>query len=256
MNLTPFRRASRVLVYGHRGARGPVPENTLAAFAFAANAGADGVELDVRQCESGEVVVLHDLDFARVTQGRDVRRIAALSWSEVEKIDLGGGERAPLLSEVLDFAATRGLRVNVEMKRDLLPSGWQWRERLALVRAVVPIVRGREAVCVSSFDPLMLLALGRWVPDTPRCMLFHEGQVRYLPWDLTALGGFQGFNAEHTLISRYSVDFAHARGATVNAWTVDDPEEIARLDACGVDGIITDRPDLFAAQAALSGAAH
>lgn len=245
MALADFRRTDHMLVYGHRGARGPVPENTMAAFAFAADAGADGVELDVRPCQSGEIVVAHDIDLARMTKGGDPRQVIDIPWSELRTRDLGGGTHTPLLSEVLDFAAQRGFRVNVEMKRDLLPDTQrQWRQRFALVRAVAELVRGRAKVCVSSFDPFMLVAFGRAHADIVRCMLFHEGQARYLPWDLTALGPFQAFNAEHTMISRYSVEFAHARGAVVNGWTVNAADDIARLDACGTDGIITDRPDL------------
>ena len=219
----------------------------MAAFAFAADAKADGVELDVRQCKSAEVVVLHDIDLWRMTRERDSRLVADLEWSELRHLDLGAGTHPSLLSEVLDFAEQRGFRVNVEMKRDLLPEKqWQWRERMSLVRSVAALVRGRSQICVSSFDPFMLLALGRLAPETARCVLFHQGQARYLPWDLAALGGFEGFNAEHTMISRYSVGFAHSRGAVVNTWTVNTAAEIARMDACGVDSVITDRPDLFA----------
>src|SRR6476646_7095285 len=121
MNATSFRRLSGAppYVFGHRGVRGAAPENTMAAFELAAASGADGVELDVRLCRTGELVVCHDPTLARFTGGQDVRPIADLDLRELARTDVGGGAPVPALAEVLDFARGRKLRVNVEMKRDV-----------------------------------------------------------------------------------------------------------------------------------------
>src|SRR5262245_56208956 len=115
--MRPWRRRpdGRLRIIGHRGVRGTVAENTMSAFAAAANQGADAVELDVRVCASGELVVAHDPSLARVTGGRDERAIASLPHQELCKVDVGGGERPPLLREVLAFARDRRLGVNIEM---------------------------------------------------------------------------------------------------------------------------------------------
>src|SRR5512138_1617646 len=113
------RVPGRPLVLGHRGASADAPENTLAAFRLALAQGADGVELDVWRCATGEVVVAHDEDARRVA-GVDLRirdaPLAALRALDVGawKGDRFGGERIPLLAEVLE--ALPGAVVNVELK--------------------------------------------------------------------------------------------------------------------------------------------
>src|SRR3954470_13188087 len=85
------REGAPPFVYGHRGVRGEAPENTMAAFEIAANAGAAGFELDVRVCGSGELVVCHDPTLERFTQGRDRRKVAELGWPDLGKVDVGSG---------------------------------------------------------------------------------------------------------------------------------------------------------------------
>src|SRR5512147_1098251 len=116
---TAARAGGRPLVLGHRGASAAAPENTLAAFRLAMEQGADGVELDVHRCATGEVVVIHDED-ARRTAGADLR-VAASPLAALRALDAGGwrgerfqGERIPLLAEVLE--ALPGALVNVELK--------------------------------------------------------------------------------------------------------------------------------------------
>src|SRR5689334_23918619 len=121
MDVTRFRRQDGAppFVYGHRGVRGEAPENTMAAFELARKYGVQGVELDVRPCRSGEVVVIHDPTLVRSTGGRDSRAVADLDLRELREADVGAGERVPLLTEVLDWARASKLCVNVEIKRDV-----------------------------------------------------------------------------------------------------------------------------------------
>src|SRR5262245_52384253 len=116
--MTPNRGASwpswrrppghRPWVLGHRGARRAAPENTLRAFELARSEGADGVELDVRLTGDGQIVVLHDPTLERVSGGRDRRRVEALDFSELGRVDVGERERAPRLVDVLAWAAEHG----------------------------------------------------------------------------------------------------------------------------------------------------
>src|SRR6266568_4785071 len=147
----------RPIVLGHRGASAEAPENTLAAFRLAVEQGADGVELDVWRCRSGEVVVHHDVDTARVAGV--AHRLGSTRWDELRRLDVGSwkgqrfaGERIPLLAEVLE--ALPSAVVNVELKS----TGWP---DLSLARAVAGILRdaGAEERClVSSFDYVLLAA--------------------------------------------------------------------------------------------------
>ena len=103
---------------GHRGARHAAPENTLAAFELARREGADGIELDVRLDGSGKVIVLHDPTLTRVTGGADSRHAEDIPSAELARLDLGSGERVPLLADVLTWAKEHGQRVNVELKSE------------------------------------------------------------------------------------------------------------------------------------------
>src|SRR5947209_18430652 len=111
-----FQRATGAppRIYGHRGASALEPENTIRAFARARADGAEGIELDVRPCKSGELVVFHDEDLRRLT-GED-QRIADLDISEVRSRRVRG-EPIPTLDDVLDFAGD-SLLVNVEIKAE------------------------------------------------------------------------------------------------------------------------------------------
>lgn len=238
-----FRRkvGSPPLIYGHRGVRGQAPENTMAAFALAAEQGADGVELDVRLSASGDVIVLHDPTLSRVTSGKDDRLVANLSSAELSRVDVGDGERPPQLAEVLSFLRARRLRINIEMKRDLP-------HRMALARATARIVRGvpdaERYVLVSSFDPAMLALFGVLLPSIPRAFVF-EAKTRWLRsgWPALPIRAIAA-HPERTLASPEALRAWRSRGLIVNAWTVNCPNEARDLAKLGVDGLITDVPDI------------
>jgi glycerophosphoryl diester phosphodiesterase len=239
---------SRPIILGHRGASADAPENTLAAFRLAAEQGADGVELDVWRCRTGEVVVHHDADTLRTTGV--ARRITASAWSELRILDAGAwkgerfqGERIPLLAEVLE--ALPGAVVNVELKS----TGWP---DLALAAAAARVVRdaGASRRClVSSFDLALLAAFRRAAPEVATGVLF-EGRAWW--WRAEAGVRGAGTGAVHppfVLATDARVRAWRRRGLEVNVWTVDDGGEAARLAAAGATALITNRP--AAARAAL-----
>jgi len=224
----------------------------MLAFERGAEDGADGIELDVRTSADGEVIVLHDPDFARVTDGRDVRLAAELTREEIQRIELAEGARVPTLAEVLDWASARDILVNVELKHDTS-------DLVALSLAVVRLVRGRprvaERVMLSSFEPKLLAlcaALGR---DVPRAFLFHAKQrfARTPVANLVAAAvSAVALHPERLLCSPDRVAAWRRTGRLLNVWTVNDVEEARDLDHLGVDGLITDDP--AAIRAAFAGA--
>jgi glycerophosphoryl diester phosphodiesterase len=209
----------------------------LAAFEEAAAQGADAVELDVRVCGSGEVVVVHDPDLTRATGGADPRAVAALRWDELRRVDLGG-ERVPLLAEVLALARARRLAVNIEMKRDVP-------DRPAVVLATARLLRAwdpRHAVLVSSFDPVMLTSLAVMAPHVARALLVHRSRYHDAALRLAPAVGSLAAHIERTIASPERIALLKRHARVVNVWTVNDPTEARDLAALGVDGLITDAP--------------
>lgn len=235
--LDALRALPRPLLFGHRGVRGARPENTIAAIRFSAEQGADGVEIDVRPCKSGELVVIHDPDLARVTDGRDRRCVKDLALRDLEKVELAEGAGPPSLRRVLELTRHLGIALNVELKRDV-----PW--RLGAVRALAAEL-GRtppeQPIVVSSFDPAMLLAFRALDRATPTALLVDRvGLARHLERAAQWLGCF--LHPEHTMVTSERLARWKRSGLAVVTWTANDPAEIERLLALGVDGIITDVP--------------
>jgi glycerophosphoryl diester phosphodiesterase len=227
------------LVVGHRGGRGEgwPPENTLAAFEHAARQGTRAIELDVRTCAGDEVVVFHDASLERMSGGRDAREVREVPLSELRGVDLGGGARIPGLVEVLDWARSQGVAVNVELKHDV-PS------RPTLARETLRIVgEARADVIVSSFDPVLLALGAARALSVPRALLTHARQ-RAWATALQAAVRVPAVQALHLEWKQVGPSVARylRKGLRVGAWTVNDLDEAVRLARLGVASIITDRP--------------
>lgn len=238
------------LVIGHRGASAIETENTVGAFARARADGADGVELDVMTCATGELVVFHDDDLQRLA-GRP-ERIADTPFAVLRAATLAAGARIPTLDEVFEACGPEML-VNVELK---IPS--HGRTPLApLVDAVAASVgraRAESRVLVSSFHPWAVRAWMRRSPGVPAGLLFERESPLPLrrAWAAAWLRP-QALNPELVLCSAPRVAAWHRRGYLVNVWTVDDPAALASCRRMGVDGVITNDP--ARARAALANAA-
>jgi glycerophosphoryl diester phosphodiesterase len=236
------RVPGRPLVLGHRGASADAPENTQAAFRLAIEQGADGFELDVRRCASGEVVVAHDEDLSRVARAPAVVRetpLAALRAHDVGswKAPRFAGERIPLLSEVLE-AHPRAI-VNVELKSGRVRD-------LALAQAAADVIwraRAGARVVVSSFDWRLLLAFRLASPDVASGLLFEATAG----WQLWTWFGIRtlapaAVHPDRALATDDRVRRWAGRGLGVNVWTVDDADEARRLARAGATGIVTNAP--------------
>jgi glycerophosphoryl diester phosphodiesterase len=226
-----FARGRRVLphVYGHRGTRRGAPENTLLAMRRALDQGADGIELDVRLCGSGEVIVLHDPDLQRVA-GVAVTAAEA-SLAELQQHDLGQGERVPLLDQALELVLGSGHLLNVELKADVP-------DPVALARAVAQRALARNAqerarLLFSSFSAELCGALAEALPEAAVALLFDR-EPSELPRGLAAV------HPRYPLADSSAVARWHAAGLVVNVWTVNDAQRARELAAVGVDGIVTD----------------
>jgi glycerophosphoryl diester phosphodiesterase len=223
------------LVLAHRGANRVAPENTVAAFRAASDLGADGVELDVHRTADGALVVHHD----PVTP--------AGMLAEMTLAEVGDAlPSVPLLAEALDVC--EGLLVNVEIKNSPRDPGFDPADSAADLLVELLVGRGgRDRVLVSSFRLASIDRVRHLDLSVPTAML----TARVDPLDALDLAGEHGHAALHPHVDTLAGDraaavatAAHDRGMHVNAWTVNDPGEIRRLAAAGVDAVITDVPDV------------
>lgn len=231
-----FFSSRRPLVFAHRGGSALAPENTMAAFANALSLGADGIELDVHLSSDGDAVVIHDATVDRTTPGRGA--VAAMTRGALARLDV------PALADVL--SAFRDTRVIVELKVN----------SKQLARAVVDAVRAADAVervCLGSFGQRVLNAARGLAPAMATSGAREEVRwALYQSWIRRAPGSskYAGFQVPELsggtrVVSPRFVELAHRAGKGVHVWTVDVEEDARRLLSWGVDGIITDRPDLM-----------
>jgi glycerophosphoryl diester phosphodiesterase len=242
--IPPPRIEGRPLVFAHRGASAEAPENTLAAFRLAGERGADGVELDVWRCATGELVVAHDDDLRRVGGSPLVVRAAPLA--ALRAVDVGSwkgerfrGERVPLLSEVLEAVPTGVVNVELKSARFTLPD-------LGLARDVARLVRElrvEERVIVSSFDFRLVAAFRAFAPQVATALLFEDG---LLSRGRVALAAAvlrpSALNPALGLVTPERVERWSRGGRGVAVWTVDAPADVERLCALGVSGIFANDP--------------
>jgi glycerophosphoryl diester phosphodiesterase len=257
--LHPYLESRRPLLFAHRGGAGLWPENTLVAFEGALALGYQYVETDVHETRDGELVLFHDERVDRTTDG--VGRVDAHSLAELKRLDAGyrfsldgkrfpqrgRGVRIPTLGEAL--ALDPELRLNLEIKprSDAVAEHvFRYLEQRDLSRRVL----GASADQATG-DAFRRLALGRYAtsPGASGIVGFwlaaKSGAHRFMRFGYDALQVPVRQQGLEVVTPRF-VEAAHAHGMQVHVWTVDDEYEMRRLIALGVDGLMTDRPDVLA----------
>lgn len=238
----------RTLNFGHRGASYDAPANTITAFERAAEAGADGVELDVMLSKDGAVVVIHDETVDSTTDGHGP--VNGFTLAELKALDAGSykgaqyaGARIPTLDEVFEAVGKR-LLINVELKgMTARADGLE-----AQVAHLIARHGMAQRVIISSFNPIRLRRFRQVAPHIPIGFL-HETQTP-LPLRLllgTLLIGLprEADHPQQTAVTAAYLARMHAQGRRVNTWVVNDPGRMAVLRDLGVDLIMTDRPDVL-----------
>lgn len=226
--------APRPLVIGHRGASADALENSLQAFALAMEQGADGIELDVQLSADGHAVIIHDDTVDRTTTGQGI--VTRLTLAELLALRLSNGETVPTLDDLFALLGAEPL-YNIELKtRGAVDKGLE-----AAVARCIEANGLASRVLVSSFSPIALRRASRYLsPDVPLGLLRERTATRFA----CRLLGVQADHPEHTLIDAAYMNWAIDNGYRVNTWTVDDLDEIGRLVALGVHGIITNTPGI------------
>lgn len=249
-------------VFGHRGAAGVAPENTLPSFALAVALGATHLELDVHATADGEIVVLHDALLDRTTDGSGP--VSSRSRAEVAALDAGyrftgdgrsypyrgQGVRIPTLQEVLREFPRHPL--NIEIKQGEPP----------IVEAVLDVLRRAQSldrVLLAAEQDAIMAAIRAAVGDRVPTGMAVGDAVEF--FDRLRRDDWAGYEppgralqippayGDLELVTPASVAAAHDVGLEVHVWTIDDPAEIERLFDLGVDGVMSDLPGRVAVAA-------
>lgn len=232
-----------MLNLGHRGFSGRYPENTMLAFEKAAQAGADGAELDVQFSKDGSLVVIHDEAVDRTTDGKGLVR--ELTLKELKKLDASasfkgvyGINRIPTLREYFDFAkSTPGFITNIELKTGIY-------EYPGIEEAVLEMIEEyglRDRIIISSFNYFSVLRMKKLCPEI-KCGFLEESRVAGFG-SYTRSHGVECVHPMHWCLTPETVKEIKENGIEINTWTVNDAAEAERLYALGVDSVIGNYPD-------------
>ncbi|MCC7372741.1 MAG: glycerophosphodiester phosphodiesterase [Chloroflexi bacterium] len=230
------------LLYGHRGAKGEAPENTLTGFAYAQRVGVTAFELDVRLSADGELMVIHDADVDRTTNGHGpvsdftARELAALDaraafpdWPEPAGV--------PRLADVLDAFGSQ--HYQIEIKTDAP-------EHLEIVAAKLVELIERSGIVarteVASFDPAALEIMRRIAPEIPRAFIGRYDTPDFLATAISLQCA--GACIPHKTSTRATVDAAHAAGLHVTGWLGNTQDDVRLLLDWRVESITSDTPSV------------
>jgi glycerophosphoryl diester phosphodiesterase len=243
-----------VLVVAHRGGAALAPENTLVAFGNAIKIGVDMVECDVHLSKDGELVVMHDPDLARTTNGAG--QISGLTLAELKKLNaaakFGNGDwpeqQIPTLDELLDLVKGK-VGIQIEIKTSASNARYP-----GIEKKVADLLNSKgmtDKAIVISFDFPTLKDIKAIDPRiktgalvNAQWMMAHITQSPDQILDQV----IQATDADYfmptaTAVSEALVKAVHAHGRKIGVWTVDAPQDMRRLAGWGVDGITSNRPD-------------
>ena len=252
------RRDGRPLAIGHRGAAALAPENTVHSFRAAVSAGVDLVEFDLLALADGALVVAHSYDLHEVGHGGLAGTMRQWSLPRLRE----ACPEVPSLHETLEFFVDEAPEVGLHV--DLKIRGYEG-EVVAALRRFGVLRRS----FVSSFDPRATRALsvlepelrtgitvprsvlgitddGRGAPVARAGLVVLRGVLPLLAGRVVELSHASALVVHHSAVGPSVVRRAHERGHAVVTWTVDDVHELARVDAAGVDAVVTNDPRIFA----------
>jgi glycerophosphoryl diester phosphodiesterase len=251
----PLRHVRRVRTVAHRGASGELPENTLAAIRRAVELGADLVEVDVQRSKDGVLVLVHDATLSRTTDAQRVFpdrapwRVGDFTYQELARLDAGswksphcGGEPIPTLAQAAQLVRSGPSGLLLELKAPALYPG--------VVEDVVATLRGVDGfvdsavasgrLVVQSFDVAAMKEHKTRAPEVPVGLLGTPARA-----NLLALASWADqVNPRHTRVDKGYVDQVHRLGMACQVWTADARWAVRRALRMGVDGVITNRPEV------------
>lgn len=216
------------LTIGHRGVMGVEPENTLRSFVRAQEAGMDAVELDLHLSKDGALVVMHDAEVDRTTDGSGA--IADRTLAELRELDAGKGERVPVFEEVLDAVHSP---LQAEIKD------------VAAARALAEVMHRRglaERVEVSSFHDEAVAEIASLVPGVRTVLIASRWEADVV--DRATAVGAASLALNIRRLTLEVVERAHAEGLRVIGWVVNTQDQLRLARAFELDAVTTDFPEI------------
>ena len=220
-----------ILKIAHRGASAYEPENTLRAINRALQYPVDMVEIDVRQTRDEQVVVIHDETVERTTNGRGY--VNQMSLGELRKLDAGKGERIPTLQEVINLVKGR-IGLVIELKDP---------ETTHRVVEILSENKFVDQTIVTSFIHSAVERVKELDPQLKTGVIFRSSPVKPPRFALDA--NANALFPYYKCVTARMVEDAHSNQLAVNVWAVDTREEIEHYVKMGVDGVVTNKPDLL-----------
>lgn len=229
---------NRTLNIAHRGFSGKYPENTMMAFRKAVDVGADGIETDLHMTSDGIIVICHDETIDRTTNGSGF--IKDYTYDEIRKLDAGKGEKIPSLDELLNFMKDKNLLLNLELKNDVINYNNLEKNTINKIYEY-----GLEKnVIISSFNHQSMKRIKQYDSSIRTGLLY--GSTICKPEEYAKQ---MGADALHPLFSLVmDQDVVHdikKSGILINAYTVNREDEMKKLIGLGIDGIITNYPNIL-----------
>lgn len=256
----PTVSTDQPLVIAHRGASAQAPENTLAAIDRAARLGFRWVENDVQRTKDGQLVVIHDDSLARTTDVEEVFperapwKVKDFTASEIARLDAGSwfspryaGARVPTLKQYMNRVSHNHQKLVLEIKNPALYPGIE-QETLKVLsnEGWLGPARVRSKLVIQSFDADSIRTVHALRPDIKTGFLGTPSVA-----ELPAYAQFADqINSSHTTISLgyvatiHALEGPHGKPLEISTWTVDTPEDTRRVAGLGVDGVITNKPDV------------
>jgi len=225
----------KVKIVAHRGASGYAPENTLLAFKKAIEIGCDKVELDVRLTKDKKVIVIHDDDVDRTTDGRG--KIAELTLKQIKKFNCGEKQKIPTLQEVIDLCKDK-----IDLQIELKAGGTARRVYDLIVKNGI-----LDDVTITSFKTRFLQEMSLLSRKVNLGLLFEEYIIskKIVLWIMGRLIGINYVCPNYPVVNKKIVNLAHKLGMKVYVFDVKNKKEGEKLINMGVDEIGTDFPKLF-----------
>ncbi|MET3617919.1 glycerophosphoryl diester phosphodiesterase [Peptoniphilus olsenii] len=224
-------------IYAHRGFSSKFIENTKSSFEACVDLNIHGIEIDVQYSLDKKVVVIHDEDTKRLLGIKNF--IKDMTYNELSKLNvLDGHEKPILLEEYLNIIEDTSLVTNVELKTSVF-------EYDGIERDVFNIFKKRNMLhrlLISSFNHNSLIKFRKLTSDVPIACLESSRLIE--PWEYLYNYGIDYFHPLYMTMDKETVDKLHDKNIKVNVWTVNDKKSYNCMKKIGVDGVITNYPDL------------